>query len=133
MMRGRARAAVVTLTLTALCQVSSEAQFGFQPRGGFGTEPEQKIVKQYDKDGDGRLSREERKAARSAVGGSQSVRPFRGTGASGSAGRRVAPADVRPYPSTPLYDLGTLRTIFLQFEDADWERELADFHNTDVE
>ena len=46
----------------------------------------------------------------------------------------MAPADVKSYPaSTPLYDLGTLRTIFLQFENADWEQELAAFNNTDVE
>jgi hypothetical protein len=124
---------VATLTLAATFQGSSAAQFGFQPRGGFGTEPELKVVKQYDKDGDGRLNREERKAARSAIGGSpQGFRPFRGA-ANSTAGPRLAPADVRPYPSTPLYDPGTLRTIFLEFEDADWERELADFHNTDVE
>ena len=28
---------------------------------------------------------------------------------------------------------GTLRTVFLQFENADWEQELAAFNNTDVE
>ena len=33
----------------------------------------------------------------------------------------------------PLYDPATLRTIFLEFENADWEQELADFHNTDVD
>jgi hypothetical protein len=128
-------AVVATLTLTATFPASSGAQFGFQPRGGFGTEPELKLVKQYDKDGDGRLNREERKAARSAVGGNSQggFRPFRGGPGSGTAGRRVAPADVRPYPTTPLYDPATLRTIFLQFEDESWERELADFHNTDVE
>jgi hypothetical protein len=115
-------------------QPSSGAQFGFNPRGGFGTEPELKLVKQYDKDGDGRLNREERAAARAATGGSsQGFRPFRGDGGSGSPGRRLTPADVRPYPTTPLYDLATLRTIFLQFENDAWERELADFHNTDVE
>jgi hypothetical protein len=133
---GYAVAVVATLTLAATFQASSQAQFGFQPRGGFGTEPELQLVKQYDKDGDGRLNREERKVARSAVGGRQGggFRPFRGNTTSGTAGRRLAPADVRPpYPTTPLYDLGTLRTIFLQFEDANWERELADFHNTDVE
>jgi len=46
----------------------------------------------------------------------------------------VTPADVRAFPdTTPLYDLATLRTLFLQFESADWERELADFNDTDVE
>src|SRR5258705_104825 len=33
----------------------------------------------------------------------------------------------------PLYDALTLRTFFLEFEDADWEKELAEFKNTDVE
>jgi hypothetical protein len=26
-----------------------------------------------------------------------------------------------------------LRTLFLEFENADWEKELSDFHGTDVE
>jgi spore coat protein CotH len=45
----------------------------------------------------------------------------------------MSPADVKPYPSAPLYDVGAFRTIFLQFENADWEQELEAFHNTDVE
>jgi spore coat protein CotH len=32
-----------------------------------------------------------------------------------------------------LYDTGVLRTIFLEFENADWEKELEEFKNTDVE
>jgi hypothetical protein len=51
----------------------------------------------------------------------------------GSPGRKLTPADVKSYPSAALYDLGTLRTVFLQFENADWEQELAAFNNTDVE
>ena len=51
----------------------------------------------------------------------------------GSPGRALTPADVRTYTNEPLYDPRTLRTIFLQFENADWEQELADFNNTDVE
>lgn len=35
--------------------------------------------------------------------------------------------------SVPLYDAGVLRTLFLDFEDKDWEAEMADFNNTDVE
>jgi spore coat protein CotH len=33
----------------------------------------------------------------------------------------------------PLYDPGTLRTLFLNFEQSDWEAELAEFKNTDIE
>jgi hypothetical protein len=127
--------AAATLALVTLTQTASEAQFG--PRGGFGTEPERKLVDDYDKDGNGRLDNAERKAARAAAAtgaqGNFGFRRFRGAARGGSPGRRLTPADVRPYPTTPLYDRNTLRTIFLEFENPDWEDELADFHNTDVE
>jgi hypothetical protein len=106
---------------------------GFPGRGFGGANREQELVPQYDKDGDGRLNRQERDAARSSVvprGGF--MRGFR-FAADGSPGRALAPADVGPYPTTPIYDLGTLRTMFLQFEHEDWEEELAAFNNTDVE
>ena len=32
----------------------------------------------------------------------------------------------------PLYDQGTLRTVFIAFENDDWEDELAAFYHTDV-
>jgi hypothetical protein len=122
---------LLTLTLVVLAHGSGAAQFG---RGFGASQAELKLVERYDKNGDGRLSREERVAARSAVAGNaqQDFRPRRG--GSGSPGRTLTPADVRPpYPNTPFYDLGTLRTIFLQFEGDDWEDEMADFFNTDVE
>ncbi|GMV96401.1 MAG: hypothetical protein AMXMBFR83_07670 [Phycisphaerae bacterium] len=40
---------------------------------------------------------------------------------------------MKHYPDAPLYDPDVLRTFFLDFEAPDWEAELADFHNTDVE
>jgi spore coat protein CotH len=40
---------------------------------------------------------------------------------------------VRTYRDEPFYDTNVLRTLFLQFENADWEKELADFYNTDVD
>jgi hypothetical protein len=61
---------------------------------------------------------------------------------SGRAGRRLAmatpgvrmsPADVVSAGSAPLYDPETLRTIFIDFTATDWERELADFYDTDVD
>ena len=58
--------------------------------------------------------------------------PGRGM-ATGSPGRALKPADVRSYTSEGLYDPTALRTIFLTFENADWEQELAAFNNTDVE
>ena len=51
----------------------------------------------------------------------------------GSPGPKVSAADVKSYGEEPLYDPHVLRTLFFEFEDADWENELAEFHNTDVE
>ena len=118
------------LTIALLAGSNGHAQFG----GGANSELQ--LVARYDKDKNGRLNREERNAARAAVGGQQQF--FRrggfGNGAVDAApGRKMTPADVRPYPTTPVYDLGTLRTIFLQFEHADWEEEMSAFKNTDVE
>jgi spore coat protein CotH len=46
----------------------------------------------------------------------------------------MTPADVPAYPNrVPIYDEGTIRTFFLQFETDDWEQELITFFNTDVE
>jgi hypothetical protein len=127
-------------TVTALILVPTTASAQFGGRGGFGGGPgfgqtELQLVAQFDKDGDKLLNETERRAARTYLesqrgGGRQ---PF---GFAGDAvkGKRVVPADVKPpYPSTPLYDMGTLRTIFIEFANADWERELTTFYNTDVE
>jgi hypothetical protein len=122
---------VSVLSIALLIGADGRAQFGG------GANSEQKLVARYDKNKDGRLNREERNAARAAVGiGPQGFgfrRGFRGDTVDAAPGRKLTPADVRPYPTTPIYDLGTLRTIFLQFENDDWEEELAAFKNTDVE
>src|SRR5262249_21156955 len=31
-----------------------------------------------------------------------------------------------------FYDIAVVRTLFIEFEDADWEREMEDFYHTDV-
>jgi hypothetical protein len=38
-----------------------------------------------------------------------------------------SPADVKNYPEAPLYEALVLRTFFLEFENPDWEKELAEF------
>ena len=121
------------LGLTTLVPSSGMAQF--RGGGGGGNGAEVKLVERFDKDGNGRLSREERKAALPSANGGAGLnfRQFRGS-SSGSPGARLTPAEVRTYPaSTPFYDLGALRTLFLQFEDDNWEDEMAAFFNTDVE
>jgi hypothetical protein len=127
-------ATLAIVALVAFVTVPLHAQFGFgwnQSRAS--------VVAQFDKDGDGRLNAEERRAAREALGqggrdrGFSPFGPQRGRGRT-ATGPQWAPADVRPpYPTTSPYDLRTLRTLFLDFEDSDWEDELAVFYRTDVE
>lgn len=45
---------------------------------------------------------------------------------------KVAPSEVKPVEGE-LYDPSILRTIFLDFEQSDWEKELEVFHDTDVD
>jgi spore coat protein CotH len=105
-----------------------------------------KLVPRFDKNGDKRLDDAERKAAREFIQQERAAgRGRRGPGGSRGPGReenlgppqpgpKVSPAQVNPSPTNaPLYDPMTLRTFFLEFENADWEKELADFNNTDVE
>lgn len=191
----------------ALLPVVANAQPPFGPGGPMGQQ-ERKIVKQFDKDGDGRLNAEERKAAREFLkkegprggfGPGPGGRPPRmgpppagqvlpdplrgnlelsdeqkkrleklqkevddqlakvlseeqlkklkepprfgpGPGGPGGFGRepgkpgpKVSPTDVKNFPDAGLYEPTVLRTFFLEFENKDWEDELADFKGTDVE
>jgi hypothetical protein len=126
-------------------------------RGGFGgpggqNAPNRKLVDQFDKDGDGMLNAAERKAAREFLakentsgggrfggfGGRGGFPGPMGGGNSASAeaikpGPKLTAAGVKSYPTEPLYDLGVLRTLFLDFEDADWEQEAMDFYKSDVD
>jgi hypothetical protein len=111
-------------------------------RGGFGPpmQQERKVLKQFDTNGDKRLDTAERKAAREwlasqpAMGFGRRGGPFGGGVAEAPApGRKMTPADVKSFPGAPVYDPATLRTAFLQFENAYWEQELAAFNNTDVD
>ena len=119
---------------------------GPPPFGPGGMGQETKLVKEFDKDGDGRLNSEERKAARESLkkqtgnrrsGGPGGRRggfgPQGGTQATPQPGAKLTPSDVKSFPDVPLYDAGVLRTYFLEFENTDWEKELADFKGTDVE
>ena len=120
----------------------------FGPRGGRGgpNAEDIKIVKQFDKNNDGWLNRSERKPARDyartvgrgGIGGPGGPRGPRGFGRGGETGpaapgKNITPADVKIYPNTPFYDESVLRTIFITFEEKDWESELEDFHGTDVD
>jgi hypothetical protein len=48
-------------------------------------------------------------------------------------GQRVTPAEARAYGGAPLYDLKTLRTIFIEFPKSNWESELESNYRRDVD
>lgn len=147
--------------LAGLVYLAGSSQSAAQPPfgdkkggpGGFGGPGGQirKIVKDFDKNGDGRLDKEERKAARAFLEKERSGFGGFGKGGFGKGGfgkggfgkggnsepprpgPKVKPDDVKTYVKAGLYDPTTLRTLFLEFEDADWEDQLAVFYHTDVE
>ncbi len=102
-----------------------------------------KLVARFDKDGNGRLNPAERAEARSFIAGEKASGRIRQPGPRGPRGGgestpvppgpSVRPEDVPTHPDADLYDTSVLRTLFLTFESTDWEKELADFYNTDVE
>ena len=104
---------------------------------------EMPVLKKFDGNSDGWLSANERKAAREYLqrertegrGGRMGRRPGGGRDNQPppQPGLKVSPADVKNYGDAPFYAPDVVRTLFLEFENADWEKELSDFHNTDVE
>jgi len=108
------------------------------PGGRGGGNQERAVVAQFDADKDGRLNTGERRAAQEflAQAGNAGRGGFgRGGGnrPPSSPGVPLTPADVASVPGAPLYNAGTLRTFFIEFENPAWETELVAFNNTDVE
>ena len=109
------------------------------PGGPMGQQME--LLKKFDKDGDKKLNKDERKEAREFLakdGGGRRRGGFGGFGGRGNQeppqpGEKLTPADVKTYGKEGLYDPKVMRTLFIEFEDSDWEKELAEFKNTDVE
>ena len=114
-------------------------------RGGMGFGPptaDRKVVKEYDKNNNGRLEDAERSRAREALEkeprrGRGGPGGFGGPGGRGAAnpkpGPALKPAKVAQYPDKELFDLSILRTLFFEFKAPDWEKELMTFYGTDVE
>jgi len=125
-----------------LLAASAAALLAQPPGGGFGGPggmmgQRRELLKDFDKDGDKRLNAAERAAAREFLA-TQPARGMRfGRGgepwAPPQPGPKVTQKDVKMYGSEPLYDPKVLRTLFLEFENPDWEKEMAAFYHTDVE
>jgi hypothetical protein len=140
-----AGALAASISLTAQGPIPQGGPVVFVGPGGPGPfGGEQQIVAKFDSDRDERLNTAERKAARAWLESQGQQGPFGGgrggpgfpglgNGAPAAPGARLTPADVRTFPNAPTYDMTALRTFFFEFENADWEAELAAFYNTDVE
>lgn len=139
---------LIALADGIILSASAQPPFAAGQNGGPGggpNAPDQKIVKDFDQDGDGRLNAEERKSARASLKKSGNQRGRRRGGSpgggggrggnrpTGKPGPRVEPADVENFPNAKFFDAKVLRTLFLEFPEKDWEQELADFKPTDVE
>lgn len=85
--------------------------------GGFGPPPGRESDRQGSRDADRRSRRR---------GPAQHDRP------AARAGKKISPDDV-PEITADLYAPSVLRTIFIDFENKDWEEELEAFHGSDVE
>jgi hypothetical protein len=120
---------------------------GFQPQGFGGGGPgsgrggpprDQKILKDFDEDGNGRLNSKERAAALATLKSQGSNRPRRGPRGpqpSGPAakGISIAPADVESFPKATLYDKSVLRTVFIDFDFETWQEDMAALKHTDID
>jgi hypothetical protein len=113
--------------MTAVLAPSGRAQ------GPFFESRERRVLARFDSDGDKMLNAAERKAAMDSLGRSGFRRGFPRRNA-GQAPAKITPASVRSIPvSVPFYDPATLRTLFFEFEDDNWESELMAFKETDIE
>lgn len=102
-----------------------------------GAEPDVALLDRFDRNKNGRVERVERDSARAFLSSHPELRPpMRGQKlpANGTPGAKVSPGDVERYPArVSLYAPEAIRTVFITFENSDWEKELADFWHTDVE
>jgi hypothetical protein len=104
-----------------------------------GAMPDLELVAKFDRDADKRLDAAERKAAIEYLTANPQLKtPPRGGGGRGATvpgtpGRRLTPSDVKAYKTEPVFDPGTLRTLFLEFDEPAWEQQMVAFHRTDVD
>lgn len=134
---------LLTVAAAWLLSTSASAQNQAPPRQAPGWINEiaahEKASKRFDQDGNGWLDVAERKQARATLADEASKRPPssrprpRPGGEPTGPGPQVSPADVQKYPGRPAFDPDIVRTFFLEFEDADWEKALTEFRFTDIE
>ncbi len=120
----------------ALLQVSaSQAQFfGDSRGGGWGGGDEVQLNSRFDRDKNGYLDKSERRAAYNALTGNEQAGNLNADVAQvPMRNPKLTPGQVKTYPGKPLYEPLTLRTVFLNFEDPDWEAQMMAYKGTDIE
>jgi spore coat protein CotH len=122
---------IVSLVLlsTLVAPIAGAQWGGGRGFGGGGVREDVQLRARYDKDKDGVLNAKERGAALTDFGfeisNSNTLRAV-------PAAQKLVPAQVRTYNNEALYDPLVVRTLFLSFDTATWEDELAVFKNSDV-
>ena len=95
------------------------------------------IVKEFDADGDKQLNATERAAALAKLASEPRRGRFGGANRTDTVpaqpGPKLTQSQVKIYKNESLYDMNVLRTVFIDFDSAEWEKEMAAFNNTDVE
>ena len=96
------------------------------------------LKSQFDQNGDSTLDKNERDRARKFVTEIRSEtrglpRPPGSTARPPKRGSRISPEDISAPKKERLYDETVLHTLFIDFEEQDWESELAAFWKTDVD
>lgn len=118
------RDCLLALLLVTFAGLAQAQAVGPDPRG---VREDAKILKRYDRDGDGVLNAAERSSALADFGfdlrRAQSVPP---------PAKRLTPAQVRQFTNESLFDPAVVRTVFLSFDTPTWEDELAAFKDSDV-
>lgn len=136
----------VLLLVSMLLVSSAPAQFFGGRGGGFGGgfgDEDVELLDQYDKDHNGYLDKSERQVAFGDLGGDTNQDGFdrrrrMGPGSSTAVvkqpvNEKLTPAQVKQYGDKPLYDPAVVRTLFLSFEDSNWEAQMVAYKNTDIE
>jgi len=95
-----------------------------------GGRQEVEVLQKYDKNSDGFLNSSELKVALKETGYSF---PAADAPAPTTYNPKLTPADVKSYTTESLFDSKILRTLFLEFESSDWERQLIWFKYTDID
>ena len=128
---------------TSMSPDGADTGFGRMPdfggmRGDFGggrrgPRPPEKLVAQFDKDEDGKLTGTERQAALDTRDGGN-VTPLNESTLKESVQNDVQSSLASaPEDSPSLYDAYTLRTLYLRFHHEDWYEQMNAFYRTDIE